>query len=424
MANFYAPQFSAPMGAPVAPRPALNTVAAPQFAAASPAAANGAPIPMPPRDYLDNKGNVGTPQRELADKMGYSGTSNSIVNGQSIEQAGKAAGWSLGTSDFKPWLSNGQDAEQTRANYLFGGTPGAAQAFNAQVGQQAQQAQGQFGSIAGQATGAANAAYGAQAGAATAQAVAQGRDTGQFVDRTALSNSQSDRGAQLASAGQLMGNGYALQGLAGQAEGPSAAQGQLNQATNANMDNALALARSGRGMGGSAAGLRQAMSQNAATQQQAVNQSAVLRAQETQAYRQNQLAALNGANSAFGASGGVAGQARSADIAQGSYVSGTQQATQNSADAAAAQYGNQGVAYGQQALGAGQLALGAVQGNNAAQMGALGLQNNVIGQETAANQNYENFLSNKHFGLLNAPTKGSDYTPYIQAGAAVAAALI
>lgn len=74
--------------------------------------------------------------------------------------------------------------------------------------------------------------------------------------------------------------------------GPSSAEAQLTQATNANTQNALALARSGRGMGGGAAAMRQAIGQNAATQQQAVGQMAQLRADENTAFQQQRLNAL------------------------------------------------------------------------------------------------------------------------------------
>lgn len=67
--------------------------------------------------------------------------------------------------------------------------------------------------------------------------------------------------------------------------GPTGAQAQLQAGLNqAQMEN-LALARSGRGFGGSATAMQQALGQNASMGQQAVNQSAMLRAQEDAAAR-------------------------------------------------------------------------------------------------------------------------------------------
>ena len=86
-------------------------------------------------------------------------------------------------------------------------------------------------------------------------------------------------------------------------EGPSAAQAQLQSATNAANRNALALARSGRGWGASAASLGQAQDQQAANLQEAGNQSAQLRAQENAAWRGRQAANLGTAAQTFGSVG-------------------------------------------------------------------------------------------------------------------------
>jgi hypothetical protein len=135
------------------------------------------------------------------------------------------------------------------------------------------------------------------AGAASAAAQARGLgmyggDTGQY--QQGLDNAQRSRGMQVGAYDQLMNFARAPQG-------PSAAQAQLREATDANTQNALAMARSGRGMGGSQAALRQALVTNAGTQQSAASQAAALRANEYTAYQQQRLAALNTA-------GGVAGQ--------------------------------------------------------------------------------------------------------------------
>lgn len=75
-------------------------------------------------------------------------------------------------------------------------------------------------------------------------------------------------------------------------DGPSAAQAQMGLATDANMQNALALAASAPGHGGNfSAAMKQAGTQRAAIQQQAALQGGQLRAQEMQA-AQGQLGQL------------------------------------------------------------------------------------------------------------------------------------
>ncbi|HYQ03722.1 MAG TPA: hypothetical protein VER96_33845 [Polyangiaceae bacterium] len=140
-------------------------------------------------------------------------------------------------------------------------------------------------------------------------------------------NGTAQQGQQLSALNQFAANGTAQQGaqidalnqFANGPQGPSAAQAQLTQATDANTQNALALARSGRGMGGSQAALRQAIGQNALTQQQANSQAAELRANEYTAFQNQRLNALNAAGgltnqrdaqqlSALNAAGGLSNQ--------------------------------------------------------------------------------------------------------------------
>jgi hypothetical protein len=101
------------------------------------------------------------------------------------------------------------------------------------------------------------------------------------------------RAGEMTAAGQRYAND--LSGLE-RTEGPSGAQGLLNQQNNRAMSNQLALARSGRGMGGSAAAMSQAAQNIGAIQQDAGNQAAQLRAQENAAWRGRQ--ASNIANAA------------------------------------------------------------------------------------------------------------------------------
>lgn len=170
-------------------------------------------------------------------------------------------------------------------------------------------------------------------------------------------------------------------------EGPSAAQAQLQSGLNQAQSSNLAMARSGRGWGGSASALSQAAVQNAQASQGAVNQAAALRAQENAAWRQRQ--AQNIAQSAA-INTGLSAQAMQGQVNQNQIA--LQQQQQNDAMQQAlyqntlgaygqsAQVGLQGAqaaagvgqnAYNQQ-LGAyqsaGQAALQGVQAGNAAAM--------------------------------------------------------
>lgn len=78
-------------------------------------------------------------------------------------------------------------------------------------------------------------------------------------------------------------------------EGPSAAEVQLQQQSDANQRAALGMARSGRGAGDSASALSDAMMSNAATQQTTNANAATLRAQEEANRRAQQLQALEAA---------------------------------------------------------------------------------------------------------------------------------
>ncbi len=152
-------------------------------------------------------------------------------------------------------------------NYALGGGANAAQQGNAlsYYGQNAGNQLSQYGQLAGGAVSGMGSDLYSQGGNAESRNI-NGRERGQ------------------------------IEGLERQ-QGPSAAQAQLAQATNANQANALAMARSGRGFGGSASAMSQASNQRVGIQQEAANQSAMLRAQEDAAWRQRQAANLQaGAN--------------------------------------------------------------------------------------------------------------------------------
>ena len=188
---------------------------------------------------------------------------------------------------------------------------------------------------------------------------------------------------------QALGNQqrYADQ-LGNLTQGPSAAQGMLQAGANQSMAQSLALARSGRGFGGSAAGQAQALQQNAATMQNVSNQSAILRAQEDQAWRAQQAQNYAQAANIYGQVGSQFGQ-------QQALSAQTQLAQQSANDQAAAQlYGlglqGQGAALTAQTQG-GQLGLaGLAQGANTYSQGAqiqnqgTQLQGQMVQQGAAA----------------------------------------
>ncbi len=145
-------------------------------------------------------------------------------------------------------------------------------------------------------------------------------------------------------AGQQQGDVYSgLMDFAQGPQGPSGAQAMLQQGANQAMGQNLALARAGGGFGESAAGLASAQRANASTMANTANQAAMLKAQEDQAFRGQQL-------DAFGAAGDISGAQRAA-AAQEAQIRGGQSefATQSALtaeqqrDAAAQGYFGQGL---------------------------------------------------------------------------------
>lgn len=186
----------------------------------------------------------------------------------------------------------GQDAQQGYA------------ALQTQAGQAQQQGAmlqglGGYASDYGQ-----QAAKGMNAGAAAISKSSAGMlSQGGSVDQR--QGYQLDFGQQ---AGLLGGSlGYADQ-LGSMQQGPSGAQAMLQSGANQSMAQSLALARSGRGFGGSAAGQAQALSQNAQTMQQVGNQAALLRAQEDAQWRAQQAQNLTQAAGIYQGAGAQFGQ--------------------------------------------------------------------------------------------------------------------
>lgn len=125
-------------------------------------------------------------------------------------------------------------------------------------------------------------------------------------------NQAGAREAQYANTNRLLD-------FANQGEGPSAAQAQLQQGSDRAMAANMALASSGTGMGDSSEAMRRAQFQNATQQSDTANNAAMLRAQEEQAWRQQQLGALGTAQDAFGAMRGADLSARDQSIGQSQF---------------------------------------------------------------------------------------------------------
>ncbi len=182
------------------------------------------------------------------------------------------------------------------------------------------------------------------------------------------------------------GAANALMDFANGGQPDSAAQAQLNLALNQGMNNQLALARSGRGMGESAAGLAMAGRNQAQLAGTAQQQAAALAAQEQQAWLTQQQNALAQA-------GGLYGQGRAADMAAAGYYTGSIQNQTGLNDNFALGLGglsNDALNNaGNLQLGAGQNALGAAH----EQLGVEGLSNQINTAALLSNNAYEQNLT-------------------------------
>jgi len=199
------------------------------------------------------------------------------------------------------------------------------------------------------------------------------------------------RAQQLAALGGLQSQTGALNAFANRAQGPSAAQAQLQAGVDMAARQQYGMARAQPGGGGAA--LRNAAFNAAGISGNAGNEAAMLRAQEDQAYRAQQLQALGAAQQGAGMSAGYAGQLR-----QGDQGFAQAQAGQANYDANAANAFNQGQQQVQFNVGANNLnAAGQARGQNdaltmgtiAASQGYDTLRNNVATANTQQNNNFE-----------------------------------
>jgi len=311
---------------------------------------------------------------------------------QGIQQGAQDVGLELARASAA--TGNNYGAAQASAGQQYGAAlQGAGAAANQELNQLGQQlygaqtgigdAAGQYGlEQAGNIRGVSHAGS-TYLGAVGANMYSQGAAA---ANRNVTSYDPNAGGMWQQHASEAAGNLGALE----RTEGPSAAQAQLQSGLNQSQASNLAMARSGRGWGGNASALSQAAVQNAQAGQQAANQAAMLRAQETAAWRQRQ-AANQQANANINM--GLSQQAMQGQVNQNQIA--LQQQQQNDAMQQAlysnalqgigqsAQVGLQGAtaaagvgqqAYGQQLgayQGAGQAAMTGIQAGHEAQMGGL-----------------------------------------------------
>jgi hypothetical protein len=167
-----------------------------------------------------------------------------------------------------------------------------------------------------------------------------------------------------------------LQNYAQQGPGPSVAQAQLAQSTDATMRQAIALGASGRGAGASGAAQANAGAQATSALAQGSQQAALLRAQESAQWRQQQMQALEGA-------GQLGSALQGQNLATSQFALGQQQAAaQNALSYQQLNQGYQNAAAQQQAQASQNLMQRAALEQNSAT--SLAGYNMTYGQEQAA----------------------------------------
>lgn len=200
-----------------------------------------------------------------------------------------------------PYIAHGgRDAR----NYMYGRDPNAA---NAAVGKAWGTGDAAMG-YGQQGVGLGNYAYGVGGNLLNQRT----GDAAYFNQRGVQ---QGDFGAQNQSLGAIVD----LEAT----QGPSAAQAQLQQGTNQAMAGQLAMARSGRGLGGNAAAMGQAQGNMAGIQANQANAASQLRAQEDAAWRGRQasnltnVAGMQGQQSQANLGAAVQGRSQNDAMTQG-----------------------------------------------------------------------------------------------------------
>jgi hypothetical protein len=199
------------------------------------------------------------------------------------------------------------------------------------------------------------------------------------------------RQQQLQALGGIQQQTGALNQFANREQGPSAAQAQLQAGTDMAAKQQYGMARAQPGGGGAA--LRNASFNAAGISGNAANSAAMLRAQEDQSYRNQQLQALGAAQQGAGMSAGYAGQLR-----QGDQGFAQAQAGQANYDANAANQFNQGQQQLQYQVGSNNLQAGLqtqqqndamTLGTGAQSMGYDALRAGAASAATGQNNAYE-----------------------------------
>lgn len=240
------------------------------------------------------------------------------------------------------------------------------------------------GALANRGNVADQAGAGLQGQAAGAYGVA---GAAQGIGAPQIQQDAIDRQRQLAALGGTNLQAGALSGAAGQLQqlGTNGlpmglAEAQLRQGQDANMNQQLALAHSGRTLGGGAQALQQAQFQNAQTGQVTNQQAAAANIQEQQANQQFKLGALGASQQGYGAAGSLYGQAgnqagavNQTDIGVQQANAGLQQQQSGINNQTSATFGNIGQGLNASALGYGQLG----QGYQGQGLGVLGTQLNA-----------------------------------------------
>jgi hypothetical protein len=250
--------------------------------------------------------------------------------------------------------SGGDASTGPRSNFTYGNTGPLSAAANRYAA--GYDAQGQ--AAHDRATGYQNAAWNAQ------------NRSGPQVQ-----GNPQDRNFQLAALGGTNANAAALQGMGTAQQGPSVAEAQLRQGQDAAMQQSLALAHSGRSLGGGAAALQQAQFANAGTEQATNQQAAIARLQEQQQYHQFQLGALGAAQQGFGQAGQQAGALNASDVGLQAQNAGLQQQQQQVNNQTSATLGQVGQGLNQTGLQEQQLA------------------NSVRGTQLSAGEQYQNSIN-------------------------------
>lgn len=266
-------------------------------------------------------------------------------------------------------LSGPQIAPSNANNFTFGTNQGSiaqpgvkiAQGYDQQA-QQYRQQSNRYGNQAGDAFG-----YGQ---------AAQSRQAGQ------VEQNPYDRRAQLAALQATNGTAGQLNALGTAPMGPSVAAAQLQQGQDAAARQSLAMASSGRTIGGGAAAMQGAQFANAQGQQQTNQAAAVARLQEQQQYRQMQLGALGASQQGYGMAGQQAAGINAANIGMQGQNIGFQQQQQAVNNQTLGAYGQIGTSLNNTGTQRAQL------GQGYDQMGF-----NTLGASLGASEQYQNSLN-------------------------------